>query len=313
MSYHKLSNADLRTSCKGAIEALELWLRRVIDMALCPKFGQDYINAKKLTSDGYIFDERFRGRINKEVLRSPEKYNRHIDATFLKDEICIICHKDLYNEFFRMFFEFSYPLGNDELRFFLEKIAEIRNLLAHSNPISVRQAEQVICYSYDVIDAIKAHILYLNKEKEYNVPTIIKISDSNGLTFYDSQIRRNSTGRGGVQVSDVSLIVLRSGEKLSIEVEIDPSFSPSDYCIKWLYENQLNENDGPLGNRITIDILDCHVREDFTIYCQVISNKSWHRCGDVDDCVSLTYKSFTSNLSSGDNRLSLSSLGSDSV
>lgn len=26
-----------------------------------------------------------------------------------------------------------------------------------------------------------------------------------------------------------------------------------------------------------------------TLYCKVVSNKSWHRCNDVDDCVGITY------------------------
>ena len=33
-----------------------------------------------------------------------------------------------------------------------------------------------------------------------------------------------------------------------------------------------------------------HVRTDFAIYCTVKSNKEWHRCGDVDDLVSIIYE-----------------------
>ena len=45
VSLHLLSDSDLRTGCKEAIDALELWLRRIIDIALRPDFGDDYFNA----------------------------------------------------------------------------------------------------------------------------------------------------------------------------------------------------------------------------------------------------------------------------
>ena len=93
-----------------------------------------------------------------------------------------------------------------------------------------------------------------------------------------------------VNLSEDSSNWLRVGDTLSVEVEVDPSFSPDDYHVDWVYKNQVPEHTGPLGNRITVDILECHVGFEFAIYCMVTSNQSWHRCGDVDDCVSLIYK-----------------------
>lgn len=289
MSLHLLSDADLRTGCKEAIEALELWFRRVIDMALRPDFGDDYINGKR--NGQYLFKTQLRCNIMKRQSQSLKMYPRPIDAALLEDEIYIVCLPELYRGYFRPFFASSYPrCSGDQLRFMLDKLVDPRNRLMHSNPISIRQAEQVLCYSYDVIDAIKAYVEELNMGQEYNAPRIIKLSDSNGSAFHDSQIRRNATGRGHVQVSEFTSIRLRCGDKLSIEAEIDPSFPPADYRIEWIYANPAPEHARYQGKRITIDLHECHVREDFTVSCKVTSNQSWHRCGDVDDSVGLTYK-----------------------
>ena len=290
LSLHRLRDAQLRADCKAAIESLESWLRRVIDIALRPEFGENYINAQNPANCQYVFKKAFREELSERVRREPARYPRHIDAALLDDEIYVVCHPKLYAKFFKTFFASSYPLGSDELRFFLERIAVPRNLLAHSNPISVRQAEQVICYSHDAMDAIKDYMETLNMGKDFNAPTVIKIFDSNGSVFYDAQIKRNSTGRGGVNLSEDRSHWLRVGDTLSVEVEVDHSFSPYDYRIEWVYKNQKAKHTVPLGNRVTIDILECHVGFEFAIYCKVISNRSWHRCGDVDDCVSLIYK-----------------------
>ena len=291
MYLHRLPDADLRAECKAAIESLEFWLRRVIDVALRPEFGENYINAQNPPSGEYVFKKSVRDELSKRVSREPAKYPRHIDAALLEDEIYIVCHPELYAKFFKAFFESACPLGNDMLRFFLQRVAGPRNSLAHSNPISVRQAEQVICYSHDVIGAIQEHMETLNKGKDFNAPTVIKISDSNGSVFYDAQIKRNSTGRGGVNLSGDSSRWLRVGDTLSVEVEVDHSFSPDDYRIEWVHKNQAKTTPtAPPDNRITIDILECYVGFEFAISCLVISNRSWHRCGDVDDSVSLIYK-----------------------
>ena len=290
MDLHRLTEAELRTACKATIESLEVWLRRVIDIALRPAFGEDYINAQNPAGGQYVFKKALREGISRRVCSDPRRYPRNIDAALLEDAMYIVCHPRLYNKYFKLFFSSSYPLGSDELRFFLDKIAAPRNSLAHSNPIRVRQAEQVVCYSHDVIDAIKKRLEVLNMGRDFNAPTIVKIFDSNGSVFHDAQIKRNSTGRGGINLSEDRSNWLRVGDTLSVEVEVDPSFSPDDYHVDWVYKNQVPEHTGPLGNRITVDILECHVGFEFAIYCMVTSNQSWHRCGDVDDCVSLIYK-----------------------
>lgn len=290
MPLHNLTEVELRQSCKEAVEALEFWLRRVIDITLAPEFGRDYINAKSSTNNQHIIKKSVRDSIQSRASSDPSRYPRMVDAMLLDEEIDIICHPDLYKSFFKEYFEKSFPLGNDQIRNCLRKILEPRNNLAHANPISVRQAEQVICYSHDVIDAIKDRLKEKNLDKEYNAPTIIKVSDSRGFAFHDAQIRRNNTGRGGIDLTGDQSTWLRSGDTVGVEVEIDPSFPVEEYNVEWVFPAGVNVQKYNSNHRVVLCLTDENVRVDFTIYCKVISNMSWHRCGDVDDCVGITYK-----------------------
>ena len=77
-----------------------------------------------------------------------DRYKRIIDAALLDDLITITCHPNLYKDLYKQYFEPSYPSGNNELRNVLNILVEPRNRLSHANPISHRQAEQIICYSH---------------------------------------------------------------------------------------------------------------------------------------------------------------------
>jgi hypothetical protein len=272
------------------VEALEFWLRRVIDITLAPEFGCDYINAKSGTSNQHIIKKSVRDSIQSRAASNPRRYPRMVDAMLLDEEIDIICHPDLYKNFFKEYFEKSFPLGNEQLRNCLRKILEPRNNLAHANPISVRQAEQVICYSRDIIDSIKDRLREMNLDREYNAPTIIKVYDSRGFVFHDSQIRRNNTGRGNIDLTGDQSTWLRCGDTIAIEVEIDPSFPTEEYSVDWVFPKEVIAQKYHENRRMVLSLKDENVRVDFTIYCKVVSNKRWHRCGDVDDCVGITYK-----------------------
>ncbi len=290
MPLHNLTEIELRQHCKEAVEALEFWLRRVIDITLAPEFGPDYINAKSGINDQHIIKKSIRDSIQSRASSDPRRYPRMVDAMLLDEEIDIICHPDLYRSFFKGYFENSFPLGNEQIRNCLRKVLEPRNNLSHANPISVRQAEQVICYSHDIIDSIKDRLRERNLEREYNAPTIIKVSDSRGFVFHDSQIRRNNTGRGGIDLTGDQSTYLRSGDTVGVEVEIDPSFPVEEYSVDWITPEGINVQKYNSNRRVVLSLRDENVRVDFTIYCKVVSNKGWHRCGDVDDCVGITYK-----------------------
>ena len=287
MPLHRLSDAERRAVCRATIESLEIWLRRVIELVLFPEFGNDYINALNPVTGDHLFKKRMRESIQRRVDREPNRYARRIDAALLEDVIYIVCHSNLYDRLFKPFFVSHYPHGRDELKTFLERLVGPRNALAHSNPLSVHQAEQVICYSHDAIEAIKRYLEDVNMDKDYNAPTVVKITDSRGLVFYDSEISRFGDGLGQVSLLKDRSAWLTVGDTLGIEVEVDPSFSPDDYRLRWRYPKQSEEH---TDNRLVLKIADHHVRASFHITCTVVSNESWHRCGDVDDLVTLMYR-----------------------
>ena len=272
------------------LESLELWLRRVIDFAMRDRFGADYLDATDSDAGAYLLNKRTREGIHARVSREPTRFPRLIDAAFLDDEIYVVCHPKLYDTIFGPFFVAAYPLGGEELRVFLSRLVPVRNALSHSNPISVRQAEQTICYVNDTIDSIKERFETINMGNEYNAPTITKISDSLGFSYAEAQISRNLTGRGLINAAEDSKHYLTVGDTFSVEAEIDPSFSPNGYTVEWAYPNQRPEHSGTIGTRITLKMRDCDVNHMFTVTCQIKTNKSWHRCGDVDDAVSVIYR-----------------------
>lgn len=291
MPFYRLSVNEIRDYCKQAIESLEYWLRRLIDEALNDSYGVNYLDATDEAGDN-IINTTIRKSIKTKYDMEPERFSRIIDAAILDDCINIICNPNLFRRHFREAFKTAFPVGDsrDETRIFLKRLIKPRNLLYHANPISVRQAEQVICYSHDIIESLKKYYEELNMVQNYNVPMIIKITDSLGNEIHSTQIRRNNTGRGHYDFTKDQKNFLRPGDSLMLEVEVDSIFPRDNYTITWSYYDFYPEHSNYKGERIVIDIDRRHVREDFVIHCIVTSNEEWHRCGDCDDAVSLIYK-----------------------
>ena len=72
MPLHRLTEAELRSLCKEAIEALEFWLRRVIDITLQPLFGDDYINASDPEDAQNIVNNSIKKGLNRRAFQNPE-------------------------------------------------------------------------------------------------------------------------------------------------------------------------------------------------------------------------------------------------
>ncbi|MBI1936488.1 MAG: hypothetical protein HYS25_00025 [Ignavibacteriales bacterium] len=270
------------------IENLEIWMRNIIDIELKSKYGDQYWEyqdsfGNRLISNGIIKEAKIRYDSEK------TRYPRFVDSLFLDDIIRISCKPDLYNAVFKDYFVVAFPNGNNEARLFLSRLIPIRNKLYHSNPISYHEALQALCYSNDIISSIKIHYIEKNMEKKYNAPSIIKLSDSFGNQFNETQISRNNTGRGVCDTRKNNLKI-SVGEKIVIEVEIDPSFESEDYQTSWIFDKKDSSQYEESKYRLELNIENKHVRADFGIYCLVISNKEWHRCGDVDDSVSILYE-----------------------
>ena len=281
-----VSEADLRTVCKERIEALEHWLRRLIDDLLRPAYG-DYFEHKEPNGDR-ILKRRLAEQVEERRAREPGRYPRKVDAILLEDVVDIICNEKLYKSFFREPLSGAYPDGREEARTFLSRLLVPRNHLAHSNPISVRQAEQVVCYTNDVIDSLKSHYAKVGMNSEYNVPLFLRYSDSFGNSFTRSEF--NDLGGGGLlALYRDPRFSLRPGDVLRVEVEVDSSFESDSYSVSWETQPaRMTE-----ANSTTILVLPIevrHVSAQFYVACKVTSNKDWHRLGQQDDKVTVAYK-----------------------
>lgn len=285
MPFSQLKEEEKRSICKKEIENLEIWLRRLVHESLSKEYGNNYLEYKDKNNNYLIKTEirqKVKGLINKELKRFP----RNIDAFFLPDLIYIICRVNLYNKFFKVPLTKAFPEGRNEARTFLQRLEPPRNALSHANPISDRQAEQVICYCQDIIESLKEYYYKMGVENEYNVPRIIKVTDSFGNTIHSNELGDNPVSNWFLHKDNKNY--LRPGDKLGIEIEVDPSFDHSSYTVKW---NINRESIKKFTNetKISFEIEMKHIGKLFCVDCEIISNKSWHKYTNWDDCINIYY------------------------
>ncbi len=256
--FHKFSDDDLRTYCKKSIESVELWGRRFVDELLRKQYGNNYFDHIKKS-------------IREQAIKIQSTRSAHakwIDCIFLDDLIALIANQEHF-KLFRIALHRIYPHGEAEARFFLEKLIPVRNALSHANNISIRQAEQVVCYSNDFIDAIKEYYKEIGKEQMWNVPTIIKLTDSLGNFF--TSMHNSCTN------------VFYKGDTYSISAEIDSSFDRAEYTIRWLRRSGHEFKDSHDRDKFTITFADEDINDLLSIRCSVISKKQWHKHDYCDD------------------------------
>src|SRR5665648_904266 len=181
----------------------------------------------------------------------------------------------------------AFPDGNNEARTFLERLVDPRNALSHAHPISNRKAEQVVCYCHDIIDSIKEYYFKMGTEHEFNVPSIIKITEYFGNSIHSHEIKERSPFIW--ELDDDRKNYLFPGDNLGIEIEIDPSFEPSSYTIEWIIKNEYIEKYNN-KTRISFKLGVKHVGELCIVKCKIISNKNWHKHNTYDDKISIFYK-----------------------
>lgn len=293
MPLHTINEDELRSICKKKAESLEYWLRRIIHEKFTHKYGDDYFTKKLDNGESIIKSEVSR---KSRSLRDaqPERYARDIDATLLDDLIKIVCKNKNYNSLFEEAFNKVSPLGNEHLRHILTKIWESRNPLSHANPISVRQAEQLICYSNDIVDSLKEYYKGQGISNLYNVPLILKMVDSFGNTIYREQMTKSPNDSVIIDLSSDSRYFLRPNDTYSIELEVDPNFEDSNYEIIWLVSGVAEEEK---SNRLTITFENKHVSSVLGIRCRIKTYNDWHKLSNgVDDELSLLIKVLPPNL-----------------
>jgi hypothetical protein len=280
-------NSEIRGLCKERIEALEHWLRRLIDDLLTTAYG-DYFNFSDANGNR-IISKKLVEQVESRRGAEPTRYPRMIDAVLLDDAINIICKENLFKQHFKKPLVHAFPDGHVEARTFFLRLLPPRNHLAHANAISVRQAEQVLCYSNDIIESLKQFYRDRGMQQEFNVPQILKVSDSFGNTYTRSQFSHVHDGGIMMQFTGRDEFFLRPGDTLSVEIEVDPTFDPSEYRIHWSSAKGI---DGvPQGQKIILPITNRHVAQSFDLQCRVTTNRDWHRLHmGADDFLILYYK-----------------------
>ena len=283
---YKLTDDELRNLCKEKLESLEHWLRRLIDETLTAEYG-DYFSPTD-SSGNRIIKKEFVDALEDRMSREPDRYKRKIDAVLLDDAIDILCKPNLY-KFFKPALVTAFPEGRDEARTFLKRLVEPRNRLAHANPISQRQAEQVICYSNDVIESMKTYYAEMGKQQEYDVPLIFKLTDSFGNLFHRNQMT-SSMSALLKDFTETPQYFLMPGDILTVEVEIDLAYDSNEYTTSWTISGdpfQVVSSD----TKLTVHITEQHVTQRFVLECCIRSKKQWHRLGNRgDDILKLHYK-----------------------
>ena len=281
----QFSSSDLAAHCRSRIDGLELWLRRIVHEALTPEYG----NILKYEDEkgNRLIKGAVSGPAIERMLREPDRYQRPVDALLLNDIFHLICDQRFYKKFFEPYLVAAFPVGREQALKTLEKLNDPRNRLAHAHPISVRSAEQVICYTGDVIGSIKERYAAMGLESQYNVPLFLGYSDSMGRmqSRFDAGVLGDDfQDHGPWKVGPY----LRPGDILRIDVEVDPSFSESDYALKWRVDTEKVPRE---GKSLIFLIEDRHVRAQFHVECALVYSKNdWHRLGDIDDRLTITYR-----------------------
>ncbi len=278
--YYKYTQEELRTFCRQNIEAVEMWGRRLVQEKMVENYGENYIE-KCLPNGESLVKKEIREHVSNMRKKEPERFPRPVDALFIDQLIYFLCKKDWYEKYFKKALDYVYPQGNTEAFEFLNRLVPIRNAVSHANPISVRQAEQAICYSQDFVEGLKKYYKARGEEKMFNVPQIIRVSDSLGNVFYVGDKEKNSLG--------VTFNVpqnLQCGDKYSVEVEVDSSFRKEEYTIKW---SMLKTDCSQFynSNKFVISLEPKNVSQKAFLFCTATQNKEWHKFGDHDSKIAL--------------------------
>lgn len=280
--YHDYTQEQLRAYSRTYIETLETWARQLIHERMEEKYGDNYIFLR-FDDGNYLVKKDIRGHVSRMLSSEPDRFHRPIDTLFFEHIIYFLCNEQWYKELFREPLSYVYPQGAKEVRVFLERLTPIRNPLSHATPITMHDVERAICYSHDFVDGLKKYYAAKGKETVYNVPRIIKVSDSLGNVF-DNIVETDSLG-AHITVPQV----FNCGDKYSVEIEIDSSFSPDEYTIRWTATKRTAIELGH-SRRLTLCFEPKDVSEKAYITCEIVQNKEWHRYGFHDSKLVLCVK-----------------------
>jgi hypothetical protein len=281
VAFTEIPISALRNHCRERIETLELWLRRVIHDKLLAQFGDDYF--EKSLNGNQLFNTEIRKKSVSRMTSNPGRYSRPLDSLVLDDLITTLCKPELHRGFFQDTLKSAFPDGAAEARTFLARIVDIRNSLAHANPISDHDALRVFCYSQDIISSIRQHYLEASVKNEFNAPIFVRFTDSLG---HSEAISPQTTGNASFNYPDC---ILYPGERLRLEVSVDDSFNSESYQVTWHVAN-ISGGETSVGSHWDLLITTRHVGVIFTVAAVLQSNKDWHRHSNFDARLSVSYK-----------------------
>ncbi len=284
--YYKFTEDDLRAICRTHLESFEKWSRLIVHQILSEKLGKDYFLSKNVDGN-YIIKKELVEKTIKMMENEPNRFNKPVDTLFLEDIIYLLCKNDFYKNYFSSFLIKMYPEGVNELRTFLSRLIPIRNKLSHTNPFSIRDAEQCVCYTNDFIECIKEYFNMTNQEKEFNIPTIIKVVDSFGNEYLINDERDGERIYITNSITN-QLRVFYYGDKFSLELTIDPSFDDSSYRLEWVPVNGMQVLNN--GKKINIIITDNLIGTEMIVWCRLIANNKWHRYINYDQQLIVNFK-----------------------
>lgn len=270
------STADKRTICKQKLESLEMWLRRLIDESLSainPDYLCQPINGRPVLSKNKL------SRIIARYRKDPHRFPAKIYATDFSHLIDIICHENLYDQFFHDPLSTCFPLGRQEAQDFLNRLIPHRNRLAHGHEISDRDAERLLCYSNDIIDSLKSSYERQGMTKKYNVPLILSVALWTGDIFRREQCQHIG-GHIMLNLSKNQRFDCIVGDTITLEVEVDPAYEVSSYDIEWRLLPSGGNYTKHVANKFVVRLEEEQICEEFSVQCVIKGkNKKWYRLG----------------------------------
>ena len=278
--FYSFSEEHLRSICRNSIESFELWARRIIHEKLVAEYGVDYFEAD-IGNNEKVLGTKHYNDYKKMVRKEPERCHRPVDALLIDALIHILCKEQLYKNLFKDVLDYSYPQGADEAREFLNRIINPRNPLSHANPTSIRQAEQIVCYTNDFIDTVKQYYIKIGKDRMWNTPRFIKVSDSLGNVFYPSDTK---TLYQFFEINHTFYV----GDSYKVWVDVDSSFGDNEYEIHIDMEHGRGASNN--SKEFMIVFTEQDISADNTITCVLIQNKPWHKHTGFDHRIGINFQ-----------------------
>jgi len=245
------------------IRTLESWMRRVIW----------YVKSEKTDFENKSTYIKIKGEANKLQVSNPEKYPRWVDALHFIEALTLIALiKDLQD---------LDPVLAKFIKGKRESLNDTRNNLFHHRAISTKCLNGLLYISDSLIELIQKYFMEENREREFNVPTIVFVRDGWGR-----ELNRTSN----LSFPEKTIYV---GDKIDIRVEIDSSYSNEDYSLTWLRHNSgmgVMPTIAKDTNHLEYEISDSDVSVLTIIRCRVIQSKGWHKHGNYDDELSIPFK-----------------------